>query len=157
MTKHIATLPTEQEFDEMDQLLDQLESASTTLITLDATARRRLFRMGDKSEAFGRQAIRILAANQDLAPPRFDLVAAQDTLQARDRLRQCINRLEQLRARMQDTHAALGADLVNDARKAYRLLQMDDNAAGLDGLKAQLGRRFKRGKTGKGGEDEENA
>lgn len=58
---------------------------------------------------------------------------------------------------MQDSPAALGADLFNDARKAYRLLQLDENPAGLDGLKAQLGRRFKRGKTRKGDGADEGA
>ena len=142
----VSPLPSGEDLDNMDQLLDQLETATATLITLDPVVKRRLFRLGDKSEAFGRQALRILAANEDLAPPRFDLAAAQDTLQARERLRTCINRLEQLRSRMQDTHAAMGADIFTAARKAYRLLQIDGNAAGLESLKQGLAKRFRSGK-----------
>ena len=144
MKQIITTLPTAQDFARMDRALDQLEAAAHPLITLDPARRKRLVHMGDKSEAFGRQALDILSDNPGLAPPTFDLATAQATLQARDQLRLRMNRLERLRSRMQDSLAAMGVDVFAAARKAYRLLQLDGNVAGLDVLKASLSRRFRR-------------
>ena len=86
MSKDLFPLPTEQEFDEMHQLLVQLESAGMTHPgshrppPLVPNGRQvRSVRTPGHSHP-GRQS--------GPSPAEFQLAAAQETLQARDRLRQ---------------------------------------------------------------------
>lgn len=76
--------------------LDQLEAALSAMISLDAAVRRRLNKMGQKSEVFCRQCLSVLAQNPQIVPPSLDLAAAQADL---DRLRPLLDRVARLSER----------------------------------------------------------
>src|SRR5688572_3068914 len=55
------------------EALTELEGALSGLISLDAEERRRLTKMGQKSEVFCRQALSVLAQNPQIVPPSLNL------------------------------------------------------------------------------------
>lgn len=73
--------------------LTQLEAALPGLISLEPGERRKLLWMGDKSEVFCRQTIRVLGDNPDIVPASLDVAGAQADLLALDRQRPVFERL----------------------------------------------------------------
>ena len=57
--------------------LAQIEAALPGLLSLDVDERRRLTYMGDKSEVFTRQTLRVLGQNPQIVPPSLGLAEAQ--------------------------------------------------------------------------------
>lgn len=109
----------------IDAALDSLETAFIGLIALTPEQRRSLARMGDKSEAFCRQTLTVLAQNPQVLPPSYDLAEAQDDLRTRDRLRprlMRLMRLMRLSERADDSDTALGSDVMSAALEGYALL-----------------------------------
>ena len=122
--------------------LTALEGALTGLISLDAEERRRLTKMGQKSEVFCRQAISVLVQNPQIVPPSLHLADAQADLLALDRLRPVLDRLQKIAERGSDTEIALGSDLMDVALEGYGLLKVSGKNQGLDGLRKELSSRW---------------
>ena len=122
--------------------LTALEGALTGLISLDADERRRLTKMGQKSEVFCRQALSVLAQNSQIVPPSLNLREAQADLGALDRLRPVLDRLQRLAERGSDTEMALGSDVMDVALEGYGLLKVSGKNQGLDGLRKELSSRW---------------
>ena len=119
-----------------------LEGALTGLISLDNEERRRLTKMGQKSEVFCRQALGVLAQNPQIVPPSLGLADAQADLLALDRLRPVLDRLQRLAERGADTEIALGSDAMNVALEGYGLLKVSGGNQGLDGARKELSARW---------------
>lgn len=122
--------------------LDQLESALSGLMSLSPDERRRLNKMGAKSEVFCRQALRVLEQNQQIVPPSLGLAGAQLDLRTLDRLRPLLDRLQRLAERGDDTETALGSDLMAFALEGYGLLKVSGKNQGLDGLRKEMSARW---------------
>lgn len=122
--------------------LTQLETALTGLISLEVADRKRLTKMGPKSEVFCRQALSVLEQNPQIVPPSLDLAGAQTDLRALERLRPILDRLQRLAERGADTETALGADLMNFALEGYSLIKVSGKYQGLDGLRRELSARW---------------
>ena len=128
----------------VDNALSALESALTDLVALEPAQRRRLPRMGGKSEAFCRQTLSVVAQNPQVVNPSLGLPAAQADLAALDQLRPRRQRLQKLQERMMDTETLLGSDVMSTALEAYGLLKISGKSQGLSALRAGLSSRFKR-------------
>ncbi|WP_242691127.1 hypothetical protein [Lysobacter enzymogenes] len=89
--------------------LSQLETVLFGLVSLSPDDRRRLAKMGPKSEAFCRQAVRVLQQNPQVVPPSVDVAGALLDLRTLDRLSPLFVRLQRLAERGDDTELALGA------------------------------------------------
>ena len=126
--------------------LTALEGALTGLIALDGEERRRLTKMGQKSEVFCRQAISVLAQNPQIVPPSLHVADAQADLLALDRLRPVLDRLQKLAERGSDTEIALGSDVMDVALEGYGLLKVSGKNQGLDSLRKELSTRWSRGR-----------
>ncbi len=124
--------------------LAQIEAALPGLLSLDADERKRLTYMGDKSEVFTRQTLRVLEQNPQIVPPSLNLTEAQADLQALDRLRPVLERLQRLHARIEDTANALGSDAMATALEGYGQIKLSGRANGLDELRKEIGGRFAR-------------
>jgi len=124
------------------EALTALEGALNGLISLDAEERRRLTKMGQKSEVFCRQAVSVLALNPQIVPPSLHLADAQADLLALDRLRPVLDRLQKLAERGSDTEIALGSDVMDVALEGYGLLKVSGKNQGLDGLRKELSSRW---------------
>ena len=125
-----------------ENALTDLETQLSALIALDVGKRRKLTRMGDKSETFCRQTISVLKQNPQVVPPSVNVAEAQADLAALDQLRPLVQRLLRLSERASDTEIALGSDAMNVALQGYALLKVAGRNQGLEGLRKELGSRF---------------
>ncbi|KAF1716191.1 hypothetical protein CSC74_10075 [Pseudoxanthomonas yeongjuensis] len=128
----------------IDTAFTQLETQLTGLLALTPAKRRELSKMGDKSEAFCRQAVNILSENPGILPRDFDLEGLQRDLATLDALRPRMIRFTKLYKRMQDTDMALGSDLMTGSLEGYAFLKVAGKGKGLDELKKMLAARFSR-------------
>ena len=122
--------------------LQQVEAALPGLMAFEAGTRRGRALMGPRSEPFARQTLRVLEQNPGIVPPSLDLAGARVDLDAHDRLRPVLERLQRLTTRVDDTVAALGSDVMDVALEGYALVKVSGRAQGLDELRRELGLRF---------------
>lgn len=143
MAQNLATLNLpESEWLAIDQSLADIEARLSGLTALNADQRRSVLRMGDKSEAFCRQTLEVLAQNPQVVPPSLTLAEAHADLAALDQLRPRLMRLQRLTERANDTDTALGSDVMRCALDGYALLKVSGRNQGLEGLRRDLGTRF---------------
>lgn len=146
MTQNLMSLAlSAEDLDAVDAALSALEARLTGLVALQPDDRRGLTKMGDKSEAFCRQTLTVLAQNPQVIPPSFDLVEARADLAAVDVLRPRLARLRRLTERAEDSEMALGSDVMIASLEGYALLKVSGRNQGLEGLRQSLSARF--GKT----------
>jgi len=128
----------------IDAALASLEQELSALIAIPAQERRQLTKMGDKSEAFCRQAVEVLAANPKVLPQNFDLAELQQDLATLDQLRPRLVRMTRLMERATDTETALGSDIMSSALEGYAMLKVAGKTEGVEGLRRTLATRFNR-------------
>lgn len=88
--------PTLEALNTIDAAINTLESQFTGLLALTPDQRRQLTKMGDKSEAFCRQAVDVLGENPGILPANFDYPGFRRDLAALDALRPRLVRLARL-------------------------------------------------------------
>jgi len=130
---------------DVDAALETLRRVFAPMIALETQQRRELFKMGDKSEAFCRQTLAVLAANPQIVPPNLGLAEAQSDLAALDALRPRVLQLQQLAERADDSMLALGSDLMSVSLEGYALLKVSGRSEALKGARNALSARFMRG------------
>jgi hypothetical protein len=128
----------------MDNALAALEASMARLIALTPEQRRGLTKMGDKSEAFCRQAGHVFAENPGVMPRNFDLAGYQRDLATLDAVRPRLMRLATLHQRALDTEMAIGSDLMTNALEGYAVLKVAGKGQGLDEARKALSARFAR-------------
>jgi len=148
MSQNLLSLSlTDADYADIDAALAVLERHAANLVNLSAADRRSLNKMGDKSEAFCRQALRVLDQNRHVLPPTLDLAEAQRDLAQFDLLRTRAVRLEVLMGKIDDTLTALGSDVMNASLEGYALLRIVGEGSGLETLRQSMGARFARRST----------
>ena len=128
----------------IDGALNTLETQLSSLLALTPDQRRQLTKMGDKSEAFCRQAVDVLGENPSILPVNFDYPGFRRDLASLDALRPRLVRLARLLERAEDTAMALGSDLMTNSLEGYAFLKIAGKAEGLDSLRKMLSARFDR-------------
>ena len=136
---------TDEDLVAIDEALSILETRMSALLSLQPDERRALAKMGDKSEAFCRQTLHVLAQNRQVVPPSLNLDEAQADLRAIDVLRPRLVRMQQLSDRLRDTDIALGSDVMGAALEGYALLKVSGRNQGLETLRQSLSARFGKG------------
>ena len=131
----------------IDGALNTLETQLSGLLALSPDQRRQLTKMGDKSEAFCRQAVDVLGENPGILPANFDYPGFRRDLAMLDALRPRLVRLARLQERSDDTAMALGSDLMTNALEGYAYLKIAGKGEGLDALRKKLSARFDRNAT----------
>jgi len=124
--------------------LDTLETHLAGLQPLEPQQRRNLTKMGDKSEAFCRQAVVVLSENPGVLSRNFDLEEFRGDLAALDALRPLLTRINRLHERINDSEMALGSDLMSSSLEGYAFLKVAGKGEGLDNLRKALSMRFSR-------------
>jgi len=143
MTQNLVTLNlTDAQLTAVDAALTELEKQLSGLIALTTARKRSLRKMGRKSEAFCRQALRVLEQNPQIVPASVPLADAVADLAALDALRPRMVRLSRLSERAADTDIALGSDVMTVALQGYTLLKVSGRTEGLEPLRQELGERF---------------
>ena len=133
----------------IDNALTVLETHLANLLELSVEDRRTLNKMGDKSEAFCRQAVIVLGQNRNQLPPSFDFDELQRDLAELDQLRPRLARLRLLASRGEDTEMALGSDILEAALEGYSYVKVSGKGAGLDALRESAAQRYKGGRRSK--------
>ena len=146
MTQNLLSLElSDEDIIAINSALTDIESRlAGRLVALDATARRKLTKMGDKSEAFVRQTLMVLGQNPDVVPPALGLAEAQADIRAVDALRPFMARIQRIMQRMSDSEMALGSDAMGTALEGYALLKVTGRNRGLEALSNALSERFAR-------------
>ena len=145
MAQNIISLSfTDPELTIIDEGLALLEQKLTPLTGLSPDVRRGLVKMGDKSEAFCRETLMVLAQNTHLLPRSFDLADAQNDLAQLEKLRPRAARLRRLLEKADDGETALGSDVMSAALEGYALLKVSGKGADLDALRQGMSARFTR-------------
>jgi hypothetical protein len=143
MTQNLVTLNlTDAQLTAVDAALTELETQLAGLIALPPATKRRLRRMGPKSEAFCRQTLQILQQNPQIVPPNVPLAEAIADLATLEQLLPRLIRLSRLSERASDTETALGSDVMTVALQGYSLLKLTGRAEGLEPLRQELSGRF---------------
>ena len=131
-----------QDLAELDTAIDTLRRVFTPFVSLQASQRRELTKMGDKSEVFCRQTLSLLASNPQMVPANLGLAEAHADLAALDLLRPRLLQLRQLLERADDTELALGSDVMHVALEGYALLKVSGKGEGLKSARRDLSARF---------------
>lgn len=143
MSQYLVTFTlTESQISVIDAALNQLETALSDLVSLNPKEKKRALPMGNKSETFCRQALRVLTENPQVVPPNLKVAEAVRDLTVRDQLKPRAIRLSKLVSKLEDTDFALGADAMQVATRGYSLLKVVGRSEGLDDFRKQLGARF---------------
>jgi hypothetical protein len=112
------------------------------LIALTPEQRHELTKMGDKSEAFCRQAGHVFGDNPALLPGNFDLAGDQRDLATLGALHPRLVRMGKLHQRGADTEMAIGSDLTANALEGYAAFKVAGKGQGLDDARKALAARF---------------
>jgi hypothetical protein len=146
MTQNLITLDiSDADWTDIDAALLVLETKlAPKLLDLTIEQRSELMKMGDKSEAFCRQALITGRQNVASLPAQTvtDLTAEEGDLAAVDKLRPRLARLTALKEKTADTEMALGSDIMVFCLFLYGVLKAIGQGAGLDELRAQMKARF---------------
>jgi hypothetical protein len=143
MAQNIVSLNlTTDQLTAVDAALTALETQLSGLIALPIEQKRSLKKMGEKSEAFCRQALHVLEQNPQMVPSNVPLTDAVADLAALDALRPRMVRLSRLSERVADTDIALGSDVMSVALQAYGLIKLTGKTEGLQAMRRELGSRF---------------
>jgi len=146
MSQNLVSLNlTDAQLTAVDAALTELETQLAGLIALPAGSKKSLKTMGQKSEAFCRQTLRVLEQNPHIVPANVPLADAVADLNAMEQLRPRMVRLSRLSERASDTDFALGSDVMSVALQGYGLLKLTGRNEGLDSLRKDLGGRFAKG------------
>lgn len=132
----------ENDLADLDTALDTLQRVFLPMVVLETQQRRELYKMGDKSEAFCRQTLALLAKNPQIVPPNLDVPEAQADLATLDALRPRLLQLRQLIERAEDTEMALGSDLMSASLEGYALLKVSGHGEALKDARRSLSARF---------------
>ena len=119
-----------------------LYTAMPFLVSMSTADRRRLPKLGDKSESFLRQAHQIVRDHGDVLPTGLSLEAMDRDAAIRDLLLPVHQQLSQILSLVDDTIMAAGCDLMKASLIVYRALQSHGEEAGLRLVRDELGRRF---------------
>lgn len=145
MTQNLVSLDfSADDITAIDRALDTLEAKFARFVVLTPDEIRHLTKMGDKSEAFCRQAAVVLEDNPKLIPPGFSVAELRQDVTDLDLMRPRFLRLRELLAKADSTEMALGSDIINAALEGYGYMKMGGKSAGLDGLKASMSVRYAR-------------
>ena len=148
MSQNLVSLElSNEQLAQAEQAVTALEQALAGLVSLSIGECRRLTKMGQKSEVFCRQTLRVLAQNPQIVPPGLALAEAQADLLALDQLAPLLDRVQRLAERGRDTEMALGADVMDAALEGYALLKVSGKQQGLDGLRKELSSRWARSRS----------
>lgn len=145
MSQNLVNLKcTPEDISAMMAAVDTLEEKFSNMIDLSVSDRRRLAKMGDRSEAFCRQTLILLDQNRQIIPPGMDLDKAEEDLRLFDVLRPIFARLHVLMTKAEDTEMALGSDILSAALDGYALAKLVGKGAGLDVLREAMSLRLSR-------------
>ena len=136
---------TPEQWTELDVAIGVVERLWEPMLVVLAGSRRRIAKMGDGSEPFCRGAYRVMRENPRIVPFDVDLGEWERDFVSHDELALRRMRIDRLVEKLTDTDIALGSDIMTAALRSYAQIKLGGQAAGLEGMRRDLGRRFEKG------------
>ena len=126
----------------VDAAQTTLEETLNFITSVPVNERRRLFKIGDNTEAFAARILELAKRNLDLLPRGLDLAVIERDKAAREQLLPRLYRMRQFVERLEHTVMLLGVDYLAGTRAAYRALKANGKTAGLEDVLADIGQCF---------------
>jgi hypothetical protein len=112
------------------------------LVSLTASDRRAMAKMGDKTRAFVEKSMEFAIHHPDYLPRLFDLEEMRRDVELSTTLYPVLMSLIHLHELVQDTYTVVGQEAYAAARVVYKSAKVNGQGAGLDTAIADMGRRF---------------
>ncbi len=128
----------------VDAAQDTLEQIFSFAYSMAVSERAALYKIGPNTEVFAHRILDLAKRNPDLLPRGLDIAAIERDKTTRDQLIPRLDRMRQLVERLTHLVMLLGSDYLGGTRCAYRSLQANGKAAGLEDLLADIGQCFAR-------------
>ena len=134
----------EQDLQEIKQSIATIQQKLPFLITLTATERRRLFKMGDRRLVFVQTSLNAAQSNQNILPASFDLNGFTNDYRLATTLTEVDMLLSQLNEQVDDTLLAVGSEAMASSLTVYDYVKTAaKKTPGLKGIAEQLGSLFR--------------
>lgn len=131
------------ELQEIRQAIATIQQKLPFLITLNATERKRLFKMGDKRLAFVQTSLNAAQSNRNILPASFDLAGFSNDYRLATALMEIEMLLNQLSEQVDDTLLAVGSEAMSSSLTVYDYVKTAaKRTPGLKGIAEQLGTLF---------------
>jgi hypothetical protein len=131
---------TETDLQEIRQAIATVQQKLPFLITLNATERRRLYKMGDKRLAFVQTSLNAAKSNRNILPASFDLDGFSNDYHLATSLMEIEMLLNQLSEQVDDTLTAVGSEAMNSGLTVYDYVKTAaKKTPGLKSITEQLG------------------
>ncbi|MGV3532136.1 MAG: hypothetical protein ACO1QR_07175 [Chthoniobacteraceae bacterium] len=128
----------------IDAAIASVETATQFFVSLAPDERKKMVKLGPKSEDFVRHAMEAGRLNSDIVPSALEIAEMDRDKAIRDALVSFGQRLDALQRKCRDTSMVAGADLMGASMVIYRALQANGRAAGLDEVLGRLRARWDR-------------
>ena len=122
----------------IDAALTSVEEATQFFVSLSPEQRKRMLKLGPKSEDFVRHAMEAGRLNPDIVPTALEMAEMDRDKAIRDAMVSFGQRLDALQQKARDTSTVAGADLMGASMVIYRALTANGRAAGLDEVLTRL-------------------
>ena len=134
----------EQSVQEIKEAIAKIQKNLPFLITLNATERRRLFKMGDKRLVFVQTSLSTAQSNRNILPASFDLDGFKNDYRLAATLAEVEMLLSQLTEQVDDTLLAVGSEAMTSSLTVYDYVKTAaKKTPGLKGIAEQLGTLFR--------------
>jgi len=133
--------------DEVAEILESLEAIRqklSFLVGLSPIERRRIAKMGHKSQTFVVKALDAATQYTDLMPACLDIEEARRDLALFEALHPVLQSINQLKELVEDTQTIAGSEAYAAARVAYSSIKTVGRSRGLDEVVSDLARQFQR-------------
>lgn len=136
--------------------ISAVEALVPQVVNLDARERKKLAKMGSRSESFVRDALAAAENNPQFLPPYVEPGKMRRDLEYADALGEVEGQLRSLLEKISDTRMLAGAEAYSAARMIYRSLGGAERSGvpGAGALRAALKDRFSGQRTGGSGKRE---
>ncbi|RYD74922.1 MAG: hypothetical protein EOP84_19130 [Verrucomicrobiaceae bacterium] len=131
----------------LDTALTAQETLLSFAASLEVTERSALYKIGPGTEVFAARILDLAKRNPDLLPRGLDLTAIERDKVAREQLVPRLDRMRQMTERLSHVVMLLGSDYLGGTRSAYRSMQANGKAAGIEELLADIGKCFAKTRT----------
>jgi len=132
---------------EIEDILVSLEAIRqklSFLVGMTPVQRRRLAKMGSKSQTFVVKALDAATQYASLMPACLDIEEARRDLALFEALHPVLQSINQLKELVEDTQLLAGSEAYAAARVAYSSIKTVGKSQGLDEVVSDLGRQFQR-------------
>lgn len=142
--RDINTTLSESDLQDIRAAIATIQEKMPFLITLNATERRRLFKMGDKRLAFVQTSLNAAQGNRNILPASFDLEGFSNDYRLAIALMEIDMLLSQLTEQVDDTLLAVGSEAMTNGLTVYDYVKTAaKKTPGLKGIVEQLGTLLK--------------